>query len=154
MENKTPNTPNKPTGRKPKFNVSWIYGIIILLLIGSYFFNNAAPVKEVPYSTFEEYVKQGLVEKIDVYSTKNTLSAKINQKAVKKVFGDKSELYGKERMISVRIPSVEEFSKFINKAKEDKVYQGIVDYKVSRDYIDIFCTVFFHFYCSFCSLCL
>lgn len=138
MENKTPNTPNKPTGRKPKFNVSWIYGIIILLLIGSYFFNNAAPVKEVPYSTFEEYVKQGLVEKIDVYSTKNTLSAKINQKAVKKVFGDKSELYGKERMISVRIPSVEEFSKFINKAKEDKVYQGIVDYKVSRDYIDIF----------------
>jgi len=23
MENKTPNTPNKPTGRKPKFNVSW-----------------------------------------------------------------------------------------------------------------------------------
>jgi len=41
-------------------------------------------------------------------------------------------------MISVRIPSVEEFSKFINKAKEDKVYQGIVDYKVSRDYIDIF----------------
>ncbi len=138
MENKTPNTPNKPTGRKPKFNVSWIYGIIILVLIGSYFFNNAAPVKEVPYSTFEEYVKQGLVEKIDVYSTKNTLSAKINQKAVKKVFGDKSELYGKERMISVRIPSVEEFSKFINKAKEDKVYQGIVDYKVSRDYIDIF----------------
>jgi len=72
-----------------------IYGIIILLLIGSYFFNNAAPVKEVPYSTFEEYVKQGLVEKIDVYSTKNTLSAKINQKAVKKVFGDKSELYGR-----------------------------------------------------------
>ncbi|MGB4414947.1 MAG: ATP-dependent zinc metalloprotease FtsH [Paludibacter sp.] len=138
MENKTPNTPNKPTGRKPKFNVSWIYGIIILVLIGSYFFNNAAPVKEVPYSTFEEYVKQGLVEKIDVYSTKNTLSAKINQTAVKKVFGDKSELYGKERMISVRIPSVEEFSKFINKAKEDKVYQGIVDYKVSRDYIDIF----------------
>lgn len=138
MENKTPNTPNKPTGRMPKFNVSWIYGIIILVLIGSYFFNNAAPIKEVPYSTFEEYVKQGLVEKIDVYSTKNTLSAKINQTAVKKVFGDKSDLYGKERMISVRIPSVEEFSKFINKAKEDKVYQGIVDYKVSRDYIDIF----------------
>ncbi|MCE5331013.1 MAG: ATP-dependent zinc metalloprotease FtsH [Bacteroidales bacterium] len=138
MENKTPNTPNKPTGKMPKFNVSWIYGIIILVLIGSYFFNNAAPIKEVPYSTFEEYVKQGLVEKIDVYSTKNTLSAKINQTAVKKVFGDKSELYEKERMISVRIPSVEEFSKFINKAKEDKVYKGIVDYKVSRDYIDIF----------------
>ncbi len=138
MENKTPNTPNKPTGKMPKFSVSWIYGIIILVLIGSYFFNNAAPIKEVPYSTFEEYVKQGLVEKIDVYSTKNTLSAKINQTAVKKVFGDKSELYEKERMISVRIPSVEEFSKFVNKAKEDKVYQGIVDYKVSRDYIDIF----------------
>ncbi len=55
MENKTPNTPNKPTGKMPKFSVSWIYGIIILVLIGSYFFNNAAPIKEVPYSTFEDH---------------------------------------------------------------------------------------------------
>lgn len=38
----------------------------------------------------------------------------------------------------MRIPTVDEFSRFINKAKEEKIYKGIVDYKVSRDYVDIF----------------
>ena len=138
MENKTPKAPVKPTSKGPKFNISWIYGIILIVLVGSYLFNDTAPAKDVPYSTFEEYVKNGYVEKIDVFSAKNALTAKVNKNAVKSVFGDKSEVYEKERMINVRIPSVEEFSKFINKAKEDKVYTGIVDYKLSKDYLDIF----------------
>ena len=49
--------PNKPGGMKPvKFNLSWIYGIIIVLLLGSYFFNDKAIAKDVPYSTFVSYV--------------------------------------------------------------------------------------------------
>ena len=73
MENKPANNANKATGKSPKFNISWIYGIIILVLVGSYFFNDTVPTKEVPYSTFEEYVKQGVIEKINVFSTKNSI---------------------------------------------------------------------------------
>ncbi|NDP19461.1 MAG: ATP-dependent zinc metalloprotease FtsH [Paludibacter sp.] len=139
MENKTPNqNPPKPNGKMPKFNISWIYGIIILVLFGSYFFSDNVPTKEVPFSTFEEYVKTGLIEKIDVYSTKNTVEAKIDKDSLKKVFGDKSETYAKERMISVRIPSVDEFSKFIQKAKDEYAFTGVVEYKESRNYIDVF----------------
>ena len=138
MENKTPKDSPKPTGKTPKFNLSWIYGIIILVLIGSYFMNDTSPSKEVPYSNFEVYVKQGAIERIDVFPNKNTLSAKVNKTALKTVFGDKSDIFEKERLISVRIPSVEEFSKFINKAKEDQLYSGVVDYKESRDYIELF----------------
>lgn len=138
MENKTSKDNPKPTGKGPKFNITWIYGIIILVLIGSYFLNDTAPLKEVPYSTFEEYVKKGHIEKIEVYPNKNTISAKVNKTSVKIVYGDKSNLYEKDRLISVRIPSVEEFSKFINKSKEDNLYRGIVEYKESRDYIELF----------------
>ncbi len=140
MENKPANNANKATGKSPKFNISWIYGIIILVLVGSYFFNDTVPTKEVPYSTFEEYVKQGVIEKINVFSTKNSIEAQIKKdtEIMKKVYGNKTDIYEKDRMISVRIPSVEEFSKFINKAKEDKLYTGVVDYKVSRDYIEVF----------------
>jgi cell division protease FtsH len=139
MENKTPNQNQpKPTGKLPKFNISWIYGIIILVLLGSYFFNENTPVKEVPFSTFEEYVKTGVVEKIAVYSTKNTVEAQVKKESLKSVFGDKWEVYAKERTISVRIPSVEEFSKFIQKAKEENAFGGIVEYKESRNYVDIF----------------
>jgi len=139
MENKTPNqNPPKPTGKYPKFNISWIYGIIILVLLGSYFFNESSTVKEVPFSTFEEYVKVGIVEKIDVYSTKNSLEAVVVKDSLKKVFGEKYEVYAKDRLISVRIPSVEEFSKFIQIAKEQYAFKGIVEYKESRNYMDIF----------------
>lgn len=138
MENKTSKDNPKPIGKGPKFSITWIYGIIILVLIGSYFLNDTAPLKEVPYSTFEEYVKKGHIEKIEVYPNKNTISAKVNKTSVKIVYGDKSNLYEKDRLISVRIPSVEEFSKFINKSKEDNLYRGVVEYKESRDYIELF----------------
>lgn len=138
MENKTSKDNPKPIGKGPKFSITWIYGIIILVLIGSYFLNDTAPLKEVPYSTFEEYVKKGHIEKIEVYPNKNTISAKVNKNSVKTVYGDKSNLYEKDRLISVRIPSVEEFSKFINKSKEDNLYRGVVEYKESRDYIELF----------------
>ena len=87
MENKTP---VKPTSKLPKFNFSWIYGIIILLLIGSVFFNDSAPTKEVKYSTFKEYVKKGMIEKIDVSASKSTLEAQVIKDSVKNVFGKDS----------------------------------------------------------------
>ncbi|MBN2764746.1 MAG: ATP-dependent zinc metalloprotease FtsH [Paludibacteraceae bacterium] len=139
MENNKPdNTGKQTTGKSPKFNISWIYGIIIAVLIGSYFFNDNTPVKEVPYSTFEEYVKSGIVERISVFSAKNYLEARVDSNEMQKVFGSKHEVYKKDRKISVQIPSVEEFSKFINKASEDKLYKGIVDYKINRDYLEMF----------------
>ena len=138
MENKKPDNNGKPAGKSPKFNISWIYGLIIAVLIGSYFFNDNTPVKEVPYSTFEEYVKNGMVERISVFSAKNYLEARVDSNAVKKVFGSKADVYKKDRKISVQIPSVDEFSKFINKAKEDNLYKGIVDYKINRDYLEMF----------------
>ena len=98
MENKTPNqSPVKPTGKFPKFNISWIYGIIILVLLGSYFFNENTPTKEVPFTTFKEYIKQGMILKIDVFNSKNAIEAKLvdyskistDTAALRKAFGEK-----------------------------------------------------------------
>ena len=101
MENKTPNqSPIKPTGKFPKFNISWIYGIIILFLLGSYFFNENTPTKEVPFTTFKEYVKQGMIFKISVYNSKNSIEAQLvdyskistDTAALNKAFGEKYRL--------------------------------------------------------------
>jgi cell division protease FtsH len=101
MENKTPNqSPIKPTGKFPKFNISWIYGIIILFLLGSYFFNENTPTKEVPFTTFKEYVKQGMISKISVYNSKNSIEAQLvdyskistDTAALNKAFGEKYRL--------------------------------------------------------------
>ena len=138
--------PNKPGGMKPvKFNLSWIYGIIIVLLLGSYFFNDKAIAKDVPYSTFVSYVNEGIVENITVFANKNTLEAVVNKSALKKVFGKDAELYEKDRKIFVNIPPGDEFTKFINAAMADKTFTGVVDYKVSRDYLEMFLYSFLPF---------
>ena len=139
MENKKPNqAPQKPTGKMPKFNFSWIYGLIILILIGSYFLNDTVPAKDVPFSTFQEYVKGGMIEKIDVFSAKNAVQAIVVKDSIKKVFGDKYKNYEKDRTINVRIPSVEDFSKFIQLAKDQYAFKGVVEYQESKNYIDLF----------------
>ncbi|HET7734047.1 MAG TPA: ATP-dependent metallopeptidase FtsH/Yme1/Tma family protein, partial [Paludibacter sp.] len=78
MENKTPNpNPLKPAGKSPKFNISWIYGIIIFTLMGLFFFGENTPSKEVPFTTFKDYVLRGMIEKVDVYSSKNLIEAQL-----------------------------------------------------------------------------
>ncbi|HLP04129.1 MAG TPA: ATP-dependent zinc metalloprotease FtsH [Paludibacter sp.] len=144
MENKTPN-PLKPTGKFPKFNISWVYGIIVLILVGSYLFSERIAALEVPFSTFEEYVKAGYVEKIDVYPANTKIEARINKNALKMVFGNEYKSYEKERLINVRIPSVEVFSKLIQQAKEQKTFNGVVDYKESKNYLDVFLYSIFPF---------
>lgn len=78
MENKTPN-PNslKPTGKSPKFNISWIYGIIIFTMLGWLLLGENTPSKEVPFTTFKEYVLKGMIEKVDIYSSKNGIEAQL-----------------------------------------------------------------------------
>ena len=74
MESKTPNQkPLKPNSKIPKFNISLIYGIIIIFLLGSYLFKENVPTKEVAFTTFKEFVKQGMVSKVDVYSSKSAI---------------------------------------------------------------------------------
>lgn len=146
MENKTPKqNPIKSSGKAPKFNISWIYGIIILVLLGSYFLSDNVQSKEVPFSTFEQYVKGRIIEKITVYSARNSVEAIVVKDSLKKVFGDKFESYAKDRMITVRIPSVDEFSKLIQQAKDQNSFNGIVEYKESKNYLDIFLYSIFPF---------
>ncbi|MHB9141438.1 MAG: ATP-dependent zinc metalloprotease FtsH [Paludibacter sp.] len=138
MENKTPNqNPVKPSGKFPKFNISWIYGIIILVLLGSYFLSDNVPAKEVNYSTFKEYVRKGMIEKVYVYSSKNTVEAQVIKDSLKNVFGDKYEMYAKDRMITVSVPS-DEVSKFIQTAEDNEGFKGSVEYKEGQNYVDVF----------------
>ena len=135
MENKTPN-PVKPNSKMPKFNISWIYGIIISVLLGMFLFSDNTPTKEVDYSFFKEYVKRGYVEKIYVYSSKGILEAQVLKDSMKYVFGKDVKAYEKERMITVRVPA-EQFAVDNKSAEEKYGIKSVVEYKEGRDYYDI-----------------
>ena len=132
------NSPNG--GKKSRFNISWIYTIIILALLGSLFFNKDVPSK-TPYSTFETYIEKGYVESVTVFST-NVVVAKISDSALTQVFGTDEESYPREHSITINIPSVEEFSKYLSQQKkENPAVAGMkVDYEEGRNYWYLFLT--------------
>ena len=148
MENNRPNqqpgNPFQPERRTPgkfKFNFSWIYGLIIVILLGSLFLGDGGAMREVSYSKFEDLVKSGSVERVRVFTSRNTLEAKITPEAAKELFGDSgtgSPMGDGNRSIVVSIPSVEVVTDFMQQAREQHGYTGEVDYKEGRNYFEMF----------------
>ena len=67
MENNPKKKKKKKEGDKksPKFNLYWIYGIILVALIAGQFYNFSAKIPQVKEGVFfEEFLKEGEVEKI------------------------------------------------------------------------------------------
>ncbi len=148
MENNRPNqqpgNPFQPERRTPgkfKFNFSWIYGLIIVILLGSLFLGDGGAMREVSYSKFEDLVKSGSVERVRVFTSRNTLEARITPEAAKELFGDSgtgSPMGDGNRSIVVSIPSVEVVTDFMQQAREQHGYTGEVDYKEGRNYFEMF----------------
>ncbi|MDR1584799.1 MAG: ATP-dependent zinc metalloprotease FtsH [Prevotellaceae bacterium] len=123
-----------------KFNLSWIYAIILMALAGSFLFSqDDNKSKEIAYSSFEEYLLQGFIEKIDVYTggtSSPIIEAKVieDSSAMQKVFGTRYKEHEKSRMLKVRIPSIDTFSSFIHTARDEKAFSGVVEYKEVQNY--------------------
>ncbi len=135
-EKKNQLPPAKPGGKGPKFNISWIYGIIVLVLIGSYFWSDKVTVKEISsYPVFKQYVIDGYIESIEVFPQKNLVEAVVEDSAAGKkvVFGENYKTYEPERKVSVKIPSADKFEEFISEVKFQQV-----SYKESKNYFELF----------------
>lgn len=135
-EKKNQLPPVKSGGKGPKFNISWIYGIIVLVLVGTYVFGDKVPVKEIQsYPVFKQYVIDGYIESIEVFPQKNLVEAVVEDSAAgkKAVFGENYKTYEPERKISVKIPSADKFEEFISEVKFQQV-----SYKENKNYFELF----------------
>jgi cell division protease FtsH len=125
-----------PPGKKPKFNVFWIYGIIILILIGFNFFGEKSAVKQIDsYPVFKQYVADGYIESIEVFSQKNQVDAIVKDSIpyLKEIFGEQYETYQRDRKVTVKISSVDKFDEFISEIDFQQV-----SYKESKNYFELF----------------
>ncbi len=139
--NKLPNNNNKK-GFKPKFNFYWIYALIGLFFVASYFFDSQTTTKKVSYSKFEDMIVNDCVDKIIVFSNKKQLNAEIKQNCVNDIFGNDIDTASMGKpIVEVEIPSVEEFDKMIARYKAENIYKGEYGYEQSRDYENILWSV-------------
>jgi cell division protease FtsH len=133
MENKK--KPNKVN--MPRFNMSWMYMIIALMLLGLYFTNESGSVnKETSYDQFQQYVKSGYVSKVIGYDD-NSVEAYIKPYFVKDVFKQDSNRVGKNPMITTEAPSRESLGEFLQKERDEAHFDGSVSYEKKKDYFSV-----------------
>ena len=134
MENKQHN--NKPQMNMPKFNMNWIYGLVIITLIFLYFTqgNEKSSVRtETSYSDFKVMVMKGYANKIVVNKYSNTLLMYVKPEHIRDVFHQGVQQTGKTPSVTVAFGSVDQVEQFVNQARKEKKFNGKFSYDNSKD---------------------
>ena len=137
---------NNNQRKMPKFNIFWMYGLILLFLLSVYWMNqDGAMSQEVNWTQFENIVNKGGVQSITVYSNKNQAEAVLSDSLAKVVFKDlpAAPVTGQTAQrtkISTQIPSSDKFEDKIEQWKQQGVFKGEVKYEQASDFSMIFWT--------------
>ena len=144
---------NNPGGDKqpkmPKFNMNWLYTVIILLLAilfftdgGTSFLGGVTPDQEATYTKFKTYVDKGYAEKVVVNKDKSTLRMYVRQKNIRDVFGKTAQHVGAHPCVSVTYGSPDALDTYLANALKDR---KIVDYSYEMDSNSGLMTLFYTF---------
>ena len=127
---------NKPQMNMPRFNMNWIYGLVIIALVMLYFTqgNEKSSVRtETSYSDFKTMVMKGYAEKIVVNKYENTLQMYVKPEHIRDVFHQGVDKTGKEPSVLVAIGSVDQVEQFVNQAREEQKFSGKFAYDNSKE---------------------
>ena len=137
MDNNINNDLNKNNKKinRPKFNLNWLYMIILMMIVGLYFTNeNGAAIKEIPYNEFQQYVKNGYISRVVGYDD-NSVEAYIKSQYVANVFRADSSRVGKNPLIITEAPSREALAEFLQKERDEQHFDGSDSYEKKRNYL-------------------
>ena len=120
----------------PRFNMNWIYGLVIIALITLYFTQGSEKSSvrtETTYSDFKTMVMKGYAEKIVVNKYENVLQMYVKPEHIRDVFHQGVEQTGKNPYVSVAIGSVDQVEQFLNDAREQGKFSGKFSYDNSKE---------------------
>lgn len=154
-QNQNPNNKQKPF--KPRFNLTWVYLIIVLVLGYLAFSGDKKLSHELDYTTFEEVLNRGYVEKITCLMKNNMVEATIKNEFADSVFKKSEKAEENANVVAeVKIGSLEKFEEMVAKAQEKGVFVGKMKYESGEDWLDrllpfiapVFFILFFFFLMS------
>ena len=140
--NLIPNKNNRQQGRRPMFNMYWMYALIILCLLGLYYFQDNAQVKSVNWTQFEEAAESGQFDKITVLAESGVAQGHLNdtglrEQKIKQSYSDASDV-----ILKATIPSAGKISDKIDawnaKLKEEGKPEISVTYEKGSDLMKLF----------------
>ena len=122
--------------KMPKFNMNWIYLLVIVSLLFFYFSSNNSGTQqqramqiEKPYSDFKQYVDSGYASKIVVNKDLKILKMYVKPEHIREVFMRGVDQVGTNPYLTVEFGSIEKLETFIDKSREAGVFTGDLDYE-------------------------
>ena len=130
------NAPKPNAGGTPKFNLNWLYALIILVLGILYFTKQDGGIsKSITYTEFKGYVQKGYVTKIVSYND-NSLDVYIKPEFAPEVFKTNAQKIGRSPMVTTRIGSTDSLEKFLEEEETKNPQNKIgVDYQEKNNYM-------------------
>ena len=137
------NKGNKNNNKQPKFNLSWIYVIILVALaIFWYTGGSSSPDgmgRDASYAEFKEFVDSGWASEIVVNSDDKTLKMYVQPDHIRDVFDAGTDRMGSKPYINVDFGSVDKLEEYLGQAQKDNKFNGQLSYenKHGSGFLDI-----------------
>lgn len=87
-----------------------------------FFFGGNVSSKSITWSEFQQYVSDDRIEKVVVYSKKETAEAQVREGSVSYIFKENADKVKSNPTVVVTIPSADKAAEFLDKVKDEKGY--------------------------------
>ena len=128
---KTMSQPANNQPKMPRFNMNWIYIVVIAALAFFYFTNenNAlqsphSAQKETSYDEFKARVDSGYASKVVINKDTRALKMYVKPEYIREVFNRTPQEVGNEPYLSVEIGSIEKVEQFLEEARKAERFTG------------------------------
>ena len=117
----------------PKFNMSWIYIMVLVALVAFYFSGGesigGSMNKKASYTEFKAYVDSGYAQKVEVNKGDNKLKMYVKGEYIRHIFKSGTDKVGKSPYLEVEYGSVDKVEEFLDSARANGKFNGEIDYK-------------------------
>jgi len=147
--NQKPNKDQQP--KMPRFNMNWLYTLVILGLILMMFMGNGntllgtsssgAPASmKVTYTQFKDYVRKGYVKSVTINKSESTLKMYAQPKHYRDIYKTDAKNLPSNPYSSIDFGSIDELEKFLTEQQESK---KITDFTYENEKPSMFTDILF-----------
>ena len=130
------NQKKEPNMNMPRFNMSWLYGLVIVGIAIAMFTqggsSSSVNIKRT-YTQFQTMVMKGYAQKIVVNKNKDVLHMYPKKEHLRDVFNGGVKQVGQNPTVEVEIGSVEQVERFVEQARAQKKFSGDFSYDNEQD---------------------
>ena len=133
---------NRPP-KMPKFNMNWLYTIILIGLLVLFFSGGGdalggSAAKQATYTEFKQYVEKGYVLSVTANKTDGKLKLYINPKFTRDVYNLPAKQLGPSPYVEVQYGSIDELDKYLDEmVKAQKIHSYTYDNEKGNDFMNI-----------------